>query len=172
MNVIFYDIDGVFNTARTIIAAERQRVHLESYNEAPFLDLYGISFMVQLAELTDAKLVCSSTWREHYTLEEITQVISAPPGWRTLPRRFKHAHAPQWCTGAGEYETRYNDINEYISKHHVENFVILDDRAEAGETNEENFVQVDPLTGITFENMQMCGKIMGNEKLTNVMMLF
>ena len=168
MNVIFYDIDGVFNTGRTAVAANQKRLYLDDGQMVPHLDTFAVSFMVQLAKVANAKLVCSSTWRKLFTLEEIAIAIPIMAGFESIQRDFIAAHAEgdEWRTGDHSYAHRHKDIDEYIKANKVENFVIFDDKESAGVGNEENFILVNAYDGLTFNDMHKAGEIMGNTKLT------
>ncbi len=58
MKVIFLDIDGVLNSA--IYDAERDRSKLS------YIDKTRLPLLKQIVDATNAKIVLSSTWREHW----------------------------------------------------------------------------------------------------------
>lgn len=172
---IFYDIDGVFNTGRTTVGngfnpsseyTEYKNHKGYTVTGPPVLDSVGVGFMVALAEKCNAKLVCSSTWRKMYTLNEIAQAIPEmhTRGGRNLRLRFQELHTKDWKTDTAKYKTsadldqstRGDEIQEYLSRYDADQYIILDDLVGASKGIDEDkgtFVHVKPWDGITYSDM-------------------
>lgn len=149
-SVIFLDIDGVLNTEPQLPADQHGPEHLN-----PEL----IGRLQSLVASTGAKIVVSSSWRHKFSAEEIGQMLAS--GYPGLDAAVIDATA-----GDGE-ESRGQRILDWLQAHpDVGPYVILDDSPMGNGQDQvgSHWVQVDPRTGLTDENIQAAETILGNEK--------
>jgi len=112
---IFLDVDGVLNTkadwARKLYSLNSRCVG---------------SFCTLLSSLNDPKVVLSSTWRNGIAMDGTTAVhiddllkALEPAGIKTLDK-----------TGIAPDGSRTKEIEHYLRRHPVDNYIILDDDPE------------------------------------------
>lgn len=143
MKVIFLDIDGVLNSR----AYDRQR----NWNEQTDIDETRLPLVKSIVDRTGARLVLSSTWREHWD------------------------KSPEGCDGDGVYINvtfakygleiydktpdlgidfdRADEIKEWLAcaAEKIEGFVIIDDYRYAWGELSDNFVKTNPHFGLGLE---------------------
>lgn len=129
MNVLFLDIDGVLNSAnwfKTSYETRRRKRnedrYLKDYENARWdLDI-GQEHVVHLKRVMEKveslNIVVSSTWRMHYSIEQLKSRLS----------ELLHI-SPNRIVGKTPrlFETRGKEIQKWLDDHVVEKFVILDD---------------------------------------------
>lgn len=140
MKVIFLDFDGVLNIP-------------------PYLgrDKFGHIFnnkcvknLETIIKQTSAKIVVSSTWRM-----DGTDVIKQLWKERSLPGEIigctPRCHAPRTMTNEElmEYRGRGLEIEEYINKHGIKKYCIIDDDSDMLPTQMDYFVKCNFKTGLT-----------------------
>ena len=143
MKVIFLDIDGVLNSR----AYDRKR----NWNEQTDIDETRLPLVKKIVDETGAKIVLSSTWREHWSKD------------------------PALCDGDGIYINeifakfglevfdktpdlgidfdRPDEINLWLetTQERIEGFVIIDDYRYAWEKLSDRFVKTNPHLGLSLE---------------------
>ena len=124
VKVIFLDIDGVLNSAQ-----DRFSYTIETDKH--------LQLLKQLVNKTNAKIVLSSSWRLVDSC--LFQVI------KRLEDFNMKLFDVIWKRMSGP---RGEEIREWLSRHDVESFVILDDEADMCEFKETNLVQTDPMVGL------------------------
>ena len=136
MTVIFLDIDGVLNNH----AALKRR---------PQLDSDCVAVLSTLAELIDARIVISSTWRLFHTIEELRETLGKaglfdPDRIIDMTPRLLDFHG-DICVS----QPRGVEIQAWLSAHpDVARFVILDDDADMAHLA-PHLVQTSMATGLT-----------------------
>lgn len=134
--VIFLDIDGVLNHAKFFEArakAAQSEVIDSKFKLPPHMWFApdSVELLNKLVKETGAEVVVSSSWRFDSKLQEI---------FDTVGLKFKIAGR----TPSFHYEkTRGDEIQVFIDKHDVKNYVILDDDDDMLETQLGHFVQTD-----------------------------
>lgn len=112
--VIFLDIDGVLNTSFT---RERNEV----------VDEFRVVFLAEVICKTCAKIVLTSTWRYNFD-KEIFSLKPISKNTKELVKVLKKYKIKiNDLLPDTPNEQRAEDILDYIQKHHVTQFVILDD---------------------------------------------
>ncbi|MBM6808840.1 HAD domain-containing protein [Faecalicoccus pleomorphus] len=131
--VIFLDIDGVLHPLKTNNSSALD-YHLNQklaklYHDPEFLKLniyftnlvyYGFdqnacTLLKKLVDEFDARIVLTSSWRLIYSKHELYYL-------------FKILHLEQAFIGTTRKSTpRFQVIQEYIDKHHIDSYIIIDD---------------------------------------------
>jgi hypothetical protein len=127
--VIFLDVDGVLTASRCLLEDYEQddEALLFSQNLLPNrtehlvpLEISMIQNLKYLIEQTEAKVVLSSTWRESEVMKEYLLKALESQG---IPPETVIGETP--CLSC--LEGRGAEIRLWLSEHHCEHFVILDD---------------------------------------------
>ena len=136
MKIIFLDIDGVLNSR----AYDRKR----NWNEQTDIDETRLPLIKEIVDATNAKIVLSSTWREH---------------WNRVPNRCKEdgryinkTFAKYGLTiydktpNLGISAMRRDEIQKWLNdaQEIVESFVIIDDYRYGWGDLSSRFVKTDP----------------------------
>jgi len=147
MKIIFLDIDGVLNCSESIQYFYHKANTLNASKIFP--DVF-LSRLRKLIDLTDAKIVVSSTWRIDY-----------PDGynWVTLINNLKKYNLDKEITDITPDLThpsiqRGDEIRKWLNDNkslNIENFVIIDDDDDMREFTKTNLAQTSWITGFTEE---------------------
>ncbi len=143
MKIIFLDIDGVLNSR----AYDRTR----NWNEQTDIDVTRLPLVKKIVDKTGAKIVLSSTWREHWSEDE----AKCDEDGIYINRVFAkfgleiYGKTPE----IGITADRPTEIKAYLkeAKEKVESFVIIDDYRYAWKEMSENFVKTAPNFGLGLE---------------------
>lgn len=128
MKVIFLDIDGVLNSDTDFFELRKFGHPINEIKGSKVINRGCLALLQQIIEDTDAKIVLSSTWRMHYSLEEMHEMFTARDF--SLPFDVWHDITPTLSHGFSDDHTRHRgaEIRDYLDAHpEVEKFVILDD---------------------------------------------
>ena len=140
MKLLFMDIDGVLTSNETISRKE-------------FLYTFSASCVWALNRIlrdNKVKIILTSSWRTVFDAEKQNQIF----------RENGIIQLPGGQTNDFGYENRSLEIQDYLSKRKVENYVILDDMKING--FEGHFVLVNPSTGLTENDVEKVNRILGN----------
>ena len=140
MKLLFLDIDGVLTSDETISRKE-------------FLYTFSASCVWALNRIlrdNKVKIILTSSWRTVFDAEKQYQIF----------RENGIIQLPGGQTNDFGYENRSLEIQDYLSKRKVENYVILDDMKING--FEGHFVLVNPSTGLTENDVEKVNRILGN----------
>lgn len=138
MKIIFLDIDGVLNGEYTNV-----------YKKEDFdLDCKKAELLKQLVRKTGAKIVLSSSWKQHWnkTLRKKRLLkFFAKNGLRLydVTPTFSGDDYEIIYAGKAIYErdfVRGREITQYLLDHNVESYVIFDDIIDLGEQHKNNLV--------------------------------
>lgn len=77
MKVIFLDIDGVLNSARSALAFGRYPMRPDGVDLALF-DEVAVAMLRRIAVLANAQIVLSSSWRENFDYADIGTALNLP----------------------------------------------------------------------------------------------
>jgi len=143
MKVIFLDIDGVLNSR----AYDRKR----NWNEQTDIDETRLPLVKRIVDETGAKIVLSSTWREHWDKEDgkcdadgvYINAIFAKYGLEIYGK----------TPDLGYCGDRPEEINEWLgsAQEKTESFVIIDDYRYGWGKLAGNFVKTNPNLGLGLE---------------------
>ncbi len=145
MKIIFLDIDGVLNSVKYDITRTENDGNI---------DKSRLPFVKKIIVATGAKIVLSSTWREHWSKNE----DGCDEIGKELNKYFAefgleiYDKTPSFLSydRAGEIKSWL-----YTNKNNVESFVIIDDAFGGwGELN-QNLVQTSPLIGRGLEEIHV-----------------
>ena len=129
MKVIFLDFDGVLNSSNYLLGREGSGV---------VIDPSRMALLKQIVDATGAKLVLSTSWREHWSKNTaecndtgvLINDIFSKFGLRLLDKTPTLRTAREW------------EIKSWLDGHpEVENYVVLDDRLMHAPFLEEHFVK-------------------------------
>ena len=140
MKLLFLDIDGVLTSNETISRKE-------------FLYTFSASCVWALNRIlrdNKVKIILTSSWRTVFDAEKQNQIF----------RENGIIQLPGGQTNDFGYENRSLEIQDYLSKRKVENYVILDDMKINGFKG--HFVLVNPSTGLTENDVEKVNRILGN----------
>lgn len=157
MKVLFLDIDGVLNS-NEYVKTDR---YLKKEQGVGFpdcdLDENAIKRVNHICEKTGAKIVISSTWREmNDCIPSLIRnglkikVIGLTP---CLDRKTE--------SGVWMAKTRGQEIQAWLDKNEVDEYVILDDDKDMLDSQLSNFINTNYLYGLTEEDVEEAIKILG-----------
>ena len=147
MKIIFLDIDGVLNSR----AYDRKR----DWNKQTDIDETRLPLIREIVDATDAKIVLSSTWRQHWEkarerCDEDGRYIN-----RTFAKYglFIFDKTPD----LGDRGLRRDEIKRWLkeTKEEIETFVIIDDYRYGWGDLSERFVKTDPNFRLGIEKEQV-----------------
>ena len=130
--IIFLDIDGVLNT----------RDWVEKKN--PWVDENKVSLLASLCDITGAKIVLSTSWRE-ILLEP--DVIGEESAFFKAVQLFKEYNL-EILGMTPKLETREQEIMAYITSNNIRSWVVFDDK----DLKIQNLVRTDNTIGLTVED--------------------
>ena len=176
--IIFLDIDGVLNSNDWYV---RRKDHYEMdavENQYPFyeFDPEAINRLNAIIELTNAKVVVSSSWRHGRSVEELQMILDTVgfvgevidktvhfggiDGY-TIPRGCEIEH---WLEKKGFQRINWSIEKQqmYIDKSQVKNYIILDDDSDMLYTQKEHFIHTSWKSGLTDELMHKSIEILNS----------
>ena len=115
MKVIFLDFDGVLNSEKYF-----KRVS----GTGLVIDPSEMELLKQIVTATDAKIVLSTSWREHWSKNtDECDAIGLE-----IEAIFRSYGLEIWDKTQSSYRRREPELKDYLDAHpEVENFVVLDD---------------------------------------------
>jgi hypothetical protein len=154
MKVIFLDIDGVLNYTNWYVSERYQNMQMNDDDELE-IDPECAKRIVNICNETDAKIVITSDWR----LSWYGTILRL--GMGGIPRNYILDKTPEriWMKFSSTKDahidiSRGAEINDWLEANpECTNYVIIDDRTDFKENQNDNFVHVNPMYGITDENM-------------------
>ena len=158
MKIIFLDIDGVLNSR----AYDRKR----NWNEQTDIDETRLPLIKEIVDATNAKIVLSSTWREHWEKEPN---LCKEDG-RYINKTFVKYGLKVYdkTPNLGICAMRRDEIHKWItdSGETIEAFVIIDDYRYGWGDLFGNLVKTDPNfgLGIEEEHVRKAISILNNTK--------
>lgn len=115
MKVIFLDFDGVLNSAKYLLGHGDCGVAI---------DPARMALLKQIVDATDAKIVLSTSWREHWSKD----LIHCDSTGMLINRIFSKYGLHIFDKTPELHERRETEIKSWLDTHpEVENFVVLDD---------------------------------------------
>lgn len=150
MKVIFLDVDGVLNNRHTRVTTS---------NGWCFVDDHLVARLKRLMNLSGARLVLSSTWREGWHQEDESKNDISFTELRDKFNQF----GIEIFDRIGEMRMhRWQSIKEFFERPRedaIEHYVILDDWNDMGEFS-NHLVLINSSTGLTEEDIQEALKIL------------
>lgn len=175
---IFLDFDGVLNSNDWYV---RRKDHYDMdahETQYPFyeFDPEAINRLNAIIELTNAKVVVSSSWRHGRSVEELQMILDTVgfvgevidktvhfggiDGY-TIPRGCEIEH---WLKKKGFQRINWSIEKQqmYIDKSPVKNYIILDDDSDMLYTQKEHFIHTSWKSGLTDELMHKSIEILNS----------
>lgn len=142
---IFLDFDGVLNTEQN--RAERAVSGKEMTDEfGPLFSPKSVSCLGEIIERTNAKIVVSSSWGRLYGLDEVRQMWIS----RGLPGKIYRNLADY-----SEAKKRGEAIAQFMKHCEDTPYIILDDEDDFLPEQNENFIRINPVTGISKKDVEL-----------------
>lgn len=129
--IIFLDIDGVLTSVRTGWMN---------------MDIYAVNFLRWICEEAKMKIVISSTWRHNHGYEFWKGIFG-----EYLHEDFKTPDLKRLYTFSEA--TRGSEIQAWLDKHKVSDYLIIDDDADMLEAQKPQLIQTDSLNGMLDSHM-------------------
>lgn len=149
--IIFLDFDGVICTTRSHFAYSSTLLHRH-------LDVVGVKMIERLCENAKAKIVISSTWRNHFEQDAIN-VMLCNAGMKSVP--FHSCWKTPKLIREGLTVKRGFEIAAFLDQHHTDNYVILDDDSDMLPEQMDRFVKTDEHDGFLFKHFEEAHRILG-----------
>lgn len=161
MRIVFLDFDGVLNTAPHMHVLGSKK--LQSSDEfGPFFDPTSVSYLKQIIDETNVKIVVTSSWKYLMTYQDLLIMW----GKRTLPGEIIDA-----CPIPEGRRKRGDEIDAWLSECKEScQYVILDDMSAANfnEHQLEHLIVVNPYYGIEQETVERALAILNARRTTMV----
>ena len=162
MKRLFLDIDGVLNSTEDWIEwkvlGHPHNASLEMISRAK------LAMLVNIVRETGCKLVLSSSWRLHYTNEEIIEMFNARDCYYiTTDILIDQTPPPERSSIRG------HDIRSWLKEHpEVTQYVILDDSRDFFPEQFQYHVKTDTYVGLTFYQMKECIKLLSDKDIVQI----
>ncbi len=150
MKIIFLDIDGVLNVARSLVV-NRGPCYKDNPEHVARLDQTGIKLLQRVEQVTGAKFVLSSTWRLGCSYARLGELMNL-------------SIVDETPTGEINCK-RGNEIQTWLVNHpDVTHYVILDDDADMLESQMNKLIQTSRNDGISYSNIKKMVELLGNKE--------
>lgn len=147
MKIIFLDVDGVLNNARWARKMYDEGVHV--YADDLLYDP-SIKQLKRLIDATDAKVILSSSWRNHP--DAMSHLATQLAAYNIFIYGVTPNVGPQ----------RGDDISEWLANHPVDNYVILDDDSDMT-VHMDHLVQPSYETGLQYTHVDRAIALLNGE---------
>lgn len=151
--ILFLDVDDVICTVKyNLISDDIWRA----------FDPVSCRLVEHICKETGAKIVLSSSWgATKWTLEEFHKQID-----KACPSLREHFFDEEFTIYGDDnkYKTRYRLINEWLKRHNVDNFCIIDDDFSWTGDRPSKLVIVEGYNGIGFDDVKDCINILGKNE--------
>jgi len=149
MKVIFLDIDGVLNHEQFYRGKDPSIIKILDLNL--HIDTHSVKLLSQICETTGAKVVLSSTWRRHQSLDKAREIF--------MQKGFTGEiidQTPDLTLNNPDF-LRGNEILKWVKQNEVmlganhreyKDYVILDDKTFMLYWQKDNFFKIDPKCGL------------------------
>lgn len=158
MKIIFLDIDGVLNSR----AYDRKR----NWNEQTEIDETRLPLIKEIVDATNAKIVLSSTWRQHWNKDPNRCDVDG----RYINKIFARFGLSIYdkTPDLGITALRREEISKWLkeTEQEIDSFVIIDDYRYGWGDLSEHFVKTDPnfRLGIEKDHVEKVIDILNKEK--------
>ena len=156
MKIIFLDFDGVITT----------------YHSGWRISIEKLLLINKIVQSTNAKIVITSSWKVGFrTVEEFKTDLDNKRCSRNVKTEtpFEKFVEQIYDITDNRGPWRGDEIQRYIenNKDKIESYVILDDDNDMLDEQLFNFVQTDSYDGIGQREVDLCIRILNNEKIQN-----
>lgn len=177
--IIFLDFDGVLNTDRHYAELKIKGLSTEDQYGALF-DPVAVGNLRKIVEATHAQIVVSSSWR-YLGLEELQmmwhdrdlpgRVVALTPMnidddelLNTDLSQLDVITADMFCSSRGKEIQAFFHEAGYVFK--LPPYVILDDLKDVLSEQEDHFIRINPVVGITEKDAERAVEILKSEEIT------
>ena len=146
MKIIFLDVDGVLNNYETTELTPDKYIGIDDKL---------VELLSKIVKLTDAKIVLMSDWKDDWNLQK--------PDGVYLDKKLEKYGLEIIARTYESYPSRRGEgVRAYLKENKVEEYVLIDDTEFSDFTDEleERFVNTDPVSGLTLEDVQKAIKIL------------
>lgn len=148
MRVIFCDIDGVMNSyAAAHYYWRKGPPEGETDIHKWFSPTSGTNLATLLHKIEDARIVISSTWRNHYSIEEFEEIF----------KPYVPGIEGKIIGKTGNLNSRTEEVAQYVTENDIEHYVIIDDIPVGPK---DHLVQTSSYDGLTFWDCIQAAKIL------------
>lgn len=158
MKILFLDIDGVLNTERYLRIQAQKLGYRDDFTMQYNFDPVALNNLKEIMEITNAKIVISSTWRIN------KDNSNNPKEWDELIRNLdtvgikdRIIDITPTVTNSRGLNIRWMEIKQWLHENKnmdIEGFVIIDDEWDMGEYTNTNFIRCWSYSGLTDEVKQ------------------
>ena len=150
MKVIFLDIDGVLNYTNWYISEKYQELQWNEDNEID-VDPLCSERINNICKKTGAKIVITSDWRiSWYSTTMRLERGGINPEY-IIDKTPEHL----WNTPPMFDRSRGSEIEHWLMLHpNCDGYVIIDDRTDFKENQLNNFIHINPMYGISNDDME------------------
>lgn len=146
------DIDECLNSVSNTIRCYQRHI---SSHDFQGLNPISVALLRELVQLSEAKIVLSSTWRLHYKtfdacLNDFEEHMERLFHWPEFPLIGMTDDLPG-CRG--------DEIKQWLDLHYCSNYVIIDDSRDMLDSQLHHFVRCDYREGFNFKNFVQCLEI-------------
>lgn len=146
MNVIFLDIDGVLRTHKSDKEWYGQNIPTNVFNRK--FSPNSINILNEIIKLTNARLIISSTWREHYSINELRKIFT------------NNGYKYDIYDITTKLGYRGEEIQYWLDTHDVNRYIVVDDNIKEISKNINNKRIVECLNGLTEKEFQTIIRLM------------
>lgn len=164
MKVLFLDVDGVLNSTEDWI--ESKLLGHEHNSGTRHLSRAKLALLCMIIKHTGCRVVLSSTWRLHYSIEDFLEMLVAQAG--PLSEKYFNDEVFIGSTGNMRGFDRADEVFSYlVARPEVTSFCILDDNDQGFSTHyllKDKFVQTDKdHCGMSVDDAYNCITILGEQ---------
>lgn len=160
MKIIFLDFDGVLNSQRYMESDAYGTGKGLAFGHSQ-IDPKAVELLNKMIDVTDARVVISSSWRHIWSRDEIGRMLKQ--------RGFRHPSSiiditPSLMSQRGDEIAQWlgqADEGRRIGGEKIDGYVILDDSTDMHPDQMEHFVQTNPDTGLTSQDVNRAISILG-----------
>ena len=175
--LIFLDFDGVLNTENYFAKMTVEGVPTRDYY-GPKFDPKAVANLQKIIEVTDAWIIVSSSWR-YMGLKELQRMWTDRnlPGWvagitplhtddekllETDLSQLDEIAAEMFCSSRGnEIKAYFDEVLQVNS--HMQRYVILDDLKDVLSEQEDHFIRINPVVGITEKDVEKAIEVLNSK---------
>ena len=156
-SVIFLDFDGVLNT-------EQHQARLATEGKptkdawGPLFDPRAVENLRRIIDVTDARIVVTSSWRFAHRLGSLRMMWTA----RELPGEILDT-----LVCGATYISRGEEIECWLERNDCPDYVIIDDLDDFLPSQRLRYVEINPIVGITEADAQKAIEISKSKKLAD-----
>lgn len=136
--ILFLDIDGVLTTDA------QYNSNPKKWN--PAFNVYGFDYKCvkifnEIFDNFDVDIVLSSDWKTHFDLNEINNIFKFNKVHKEVKAFTKNLWGSKYFRIDQLEECRANEILDYVKKHDIKKFLVIDDLNLSKWIDDEHFVR-------------------------------